>query len=228
MKIQKKSALNRHGFKSGFTLIEIIIVMAIMTILFSMAASGMSNSRSFFTFTNSYERVVQLVREARSDAVTGKAQMDYTDYNQNGIVPDAGNPDFVTPAGYGINFDTTEGSAKVTLFVDLHVGALDDEQTEGTYDAPTSIGAYEAGKDFIMAQFSLDPLLILILQGGPETVIYTPIFADVTFNPELDTGEISMIFGVSEGAAKRHKCSKIHPVSGVPEATTEAECPYIN
>jgi prepilin-type N-terminal cleavage/methylation domain-containing protein len=223
MKIQKNRATNRHSFKSGFTLVEIIIVMAIMTILFSMAASGLTGSRSFFTFTNSYERVVQLVREARSDAVTGKAQMDYTDYNQNGSTID-----LVTPAGYGINFDTTAASAKVTLFVDLHVGALDEDQNEGVYDAPTSIGAYEAGKDFIMAQFSLDPSLILLLQGGPETVIYTPIFADVTFNPALDTGEISMIFGVSEGAAKRHKCSKIHPVSGVPEATTEAECPYIN
>jgi prepilin-type N-terminal cleavage/methylation domain-containing protein len=214
------SKKRRTILRSGFTLVELLIVMAIVIMLMASAVSSMANSRKYFTFTNAYEKAVQMVREVRSNAVTGKAEQDYTDYDQDGVTIG----DLVTPAGYGINFDSASGT--ITMFADLHKSDADPNQHEGIYDAPTSgaVADYQAGKDLILEIYTIDPALTLVLAGGPSTIIYTPVFADIIFNPGISSGNF-FIFGVSEGADLRHKCSKIHPVAGIPEIATDAECP---
>jgi prepilin-type N-terminal cleavage/methylation domain-containing protein len=224
-----KNKKYHRGFKSGFTLIELIIVMGIIVILMSMAFASMASSSRYFKLSTAYEKIVQMVREVRSDAITGKAQPDWTDYDQDNLYAVDG--DLVTPAGYGIYFDPTKKT--VTMFADVRKSTHDLDQNEGVYDAPTGgIGTYNSGSDVILATYKIDSSLTLVTDGGPDTIIYTPIFADTILNPSLNTGSHFFIFGVSNGtedtAGVLHKCSKIHPVAGVPEVATDDECPYSN
>lgn len=192
---------------------------------------GLVNSQQSFIFNNSAERVIQLVREARSLAVTGKAQTDYTDADKDyGLAnPDSG--DYVTPAHYGVYFDTTVGANKLVLFFDVNRGESVD-QTEGFFDKPsaaTGIGQFEAGKDVVLAEFSLDTTMSFILNpAGTNTVMFSPIFADTSFDAPLGVTKI-FVFGVKDtgGNIDRQRCYKIHLVAGVPEAadgTDDSAC----
>ena len=218
--------------KNGFTLAELIIVIGLLMLIFALSIRGLVNSQQSFIFQNSVEQVVQLVREARSLAVTGKAQPDFTDSDRDGASNVTVPPDYVAPAHYGVYFQKASGStpAKITLFVDLSKGALDSVQNEGVYNAPGSsigFGAYDpaTGKDVKLAEFTLDDSLDLVLKPSPtNTVMFNPLFADTTFNPAL-VGNF-FYFGVKEKATGgRERCYKIHPIAGVPEVVTDVtEC----
>lgn len=190
---------------------------------------GLVNSQKSFIFNNTAERVIQLVREARSLAVTGKAQADHTDADKD-VDPDTTDPtDFVTPAHYGVYFDTTAGANKLVLFFDVNRGESVD-QTEGQFNKPsaaTGIGQFEAGKDVVLAEFSLDTSMSFILDPPvTNTIMFSPIFADTSFYPALGVGTQIFIFGVQEtgGTVDRKRCYKIHLVSGVPEVADDTEC----
>lgn len=215
-------------YKKGFTLAELITVIGLMMLIFALSIRGLVNSQQSFVFQNSVEQVVQLVREARSLAVTGKAQPDYTDSDRDGLTTN----DYTAPAHYGIYFQQASGGnpAKVTLFVDLSKGALDSVQNEGIYNAPGStigFGAYDAGKDVKLAEFELDDSLDLVLKPTAiKSVLFNPLFADTSFEGLLGT-EKFFYFGVKETATGgRERCFKIHPIAGVPEVVTNVtECP---
>lgn len=189
---------------------------------------GLVNSQKSFLFNNTAERVIQLVRESRSLAVTGKAQRDYTDADKDYVPAGADSGDYVTPAHYGVYFDTTAGANKLVLFFDVNVGESVD-QNEGVFDMPsaaTGIGQFEAGKDVVIAEFSLDPSMSFILDPATtNTIMFSPIFADTSFDVALGGTKI-FIFGVEEtgGAVDRKRCYKIHLVSGVPEVADSTEC----
>jgi len=217
-KIQKKI-----HFKSGFSLAEMVIVVAILLLLFTLSMRGIVNSQQSFIFNNSAEHVIQMVREARSLAVTGKAQADFTDADKdNAASVDMG--DFVTPAHYGIYFDTTKN--KVVLFIDVNRGESSN-QNEGKYDAPsavTGIGEFEDGKDVELEEFQLDSSMSFILNPATtKTVMFSPIFADTSFDPAL-SGTQFFVFGVKDvkGIA-RSRCYKIHLIAGVPEVADSTD-----
>ncbi|MCA9373977.1 type II secretion system protein, partial [Candidatus Peregrinibacteria bacterium] len=96
-----KSRLQKE--RSGYTLIELILVMVVIGVLTVSAVSGILRSRRILTFNAADQQVGSLVREARSLAVTGKAILDYGDYDNDGL--DNGDNDYVTPAHYGVHFD---------------------------------------------------------------------------------------------------------------------------
>ena len=215
-----------RALRKGYTLIELIIVMAIVVFLLSVGLGGMINSQRQLTFLTAYERVLQTVRDARSLALAGKAMPDYTDYDQDGLK----DTDLVTPANYGVHFD--KDNKEIVMFADIHKTALDSGQTEGKYQVQGGQKPYEYknSKDVILSVYKLDGNFILVLAGmdlvsGPADIFFSPIFADTTFDPQLSSGKSFFIFGVSERtAAGRHKCSKIHPVAGVPENASDTEC----
>lgn len=216
--------------KKAFTLIELMIVMVIVVMIIGVGLGGMINSQRQVLFLSAYENVIQLVRDQRSLALSGKAMPDYTDYDK-----DLSSVDLVTPANYGVSFDLTKKT--VTTFIDLHKSATITNQTEGQYDPPYSPPAtttlvfyqYVPGKDVAMAQYKLDSKLGLISNmfktGNTRVdIFYSPIFGDVTIKPALTAPEQFLIFGVEDHDKGRVKCSKIHPIAGVPEGATEAEC----
>lgn len=58
--------------KKAFTLIEIIIVMAIILILTTAAITGTSKVLKNLRFTNSFNKVVFMIQKARDLAISGK------------------------------------------------------------------------------------------------------------------------------------------------------------
>ncbi len=224
---------NNKGHKSGFTIIELLVVIAITVLLLGVGLGGLISSQKTILFSSSYENVLQIVRDARSQALAGRALPDYTNYAQKGT------SNLVTPANIGVNF-THNGlthTATVTMFADLHRSSQDVDQVEGEYDPPpptTPVQFYTytpgSGNDVLMSQYILDSRLTLIQNftgnlNFSVSIFFSPIFGDVKFNPDLPAGEKFFIFGVVEntGANARRKCAKIHPVSGVPETATKSD-----
>ncbi|HLG26006.1 MAG TPA: type II secretion system protein [Candidatus Gracilibacteria bacterium] len=218
-----------HAARAGFTLAELLIVITLIVLLMAAALRGMVNSQRTFIFNGASQQVSSLVREARSLAVTGKAQQDYTDYDQDGCFDGVINshtdpacpsePDYVTPAHYGIFFNSADGTA--TLFADLHGSGI-----EGVYNPPvpatTPIGTFIAGYDLKLAIYTLPPSLDYILDpAATTTIMYSPIFADTDFDADLGISDEFFVFGVkeTEGTALSKRCFAIHPVAGVAETT---------
>jgi len=221
-KNKNETGLRKAINRKAYTLIELLIVMAITVMLFSIGLGGMLTGQKQFMFQSNSERIIQLVRDARSLAIAGMAYPDYTDYDG-----DDSTTNLMTPANIGVDFDTTNGL--VTMFADLHKGSKDQHQTEGVYNPPTPFGFYtytlDSGQDVALEQYQINPTLLLLVSGGPKTIFFSPIFADVTFNPALPVANKFFYFGVKEKSGTRITCSKLHPVSGVPEQATALECP---
>ncbi len=218
-----------RGMKSGFTLLELLLVIIVTLILAGTAINGIIRSQALFQFNAAFQNVSSLMREARSYAVTGKAVIDYTDYDGDGckeggaIEPHtgasctAGTPDYVTPTNYGIHFSGN----KMTLFADLHGSA-----TEGGYDAPPAgFMTYDHGKDMRIAEYELPSEYAFAFNpNNVDTIMYSPIFADTSFNaPVTDF----FVFGVKEPSGNRNRCMAVHKVSGIPEDADKAgvTCP---
>jgi prepilin-type N-terminal cleavage/methylation domain-containing protein len=58
--------------KSGFSLVELIIVIAIIMILAAAGLTGYGSISTNLRFNNTFNRIIQMVEQARSMAVTGK------------------------------------------------------------------------------------------------------------------------------------------------------------
>ena len=215
--------------KLAFSLIEIIIVMGLVAMITTLALRGVVNSQKSFIFASTYQRVQELVRQARSLAVTAKAQLDFTDYDNDDCTHIASNanpdictaPDFVTPAHYGVFFDPI--NYKVILFADLH--DPDNLNKEGVYVAGALLNTYQPNKDLNLAEFTLPEGYGFVIPTG-RTIFYTPVFADTSFdfNPLPQT---FYIFGIQDEVNNMKRCSKIHPVAGVPEVALNSECTNI-
>jgi len=226
---KKAKSLKPHALKArslkAYTLIELIIVLAITVILLFIGIGGLLSGQKQFNYQANYERTLQLVRDARSLALNGKAFSDYTDYDRDGLKTEDG--ELMTPANVGVDFDTTAGVMTVTMFADLHKSDDDTAQNEGVYNPPDPFAfyTYTPGKDVALEQYTINNTLTLLLSGGARTIFFSPIFADVKFDPALTSGNKFFIFGVKETTGTRKGCAKIHPVAGVPEVASETECP---
>lgn len=217
-----------RGMKSGFTLLELLLVIIVTLILAGTAINGIIRSQALFQFNAAFQNVSSLMREARSYAVTGKAVIDYTDYDGDGCKKandhalkcsflDTSLNDYVTPANYGIHFSDN----KMTLFADLH-----GSTTEGGYDTPPAgFMTYTPGKDMRIAEYELPSEYAFAFDPGTvNTIMYSPIFADTSFNESVTD---FFVFGVEESSGNRNRCMAVHKVSGIPEVADKVNetCP---
>lgn len=210
--------------KKAFSFVEMIIVIGLIAIISTLAIRGIVNSQKSFIFSSTYQRVQELARQARSLAVTGKAQLDFTDYDNDDCTDSASNPplcaapDFVTPAHYGVYFDTI--SNKVILFADLH--DTTNGNKEGLYIGGAPLNTYVSGKDLNLAEFPLPENYRFIIPTG-RTIFYTPVFADTSFDT-VPLPQTFYVFGILDEKNGIKRCSKIHPIAGVPEVALDSEC----
>lgn len=218
-----------HKSRGGYTLIELIIVTMLIGILTVAGIAGLIRSRRALLFNAANQQVGSLVREARSLAVTGKAILDYGDYDNDLL--DDGDGDYVTPAHYGIHFDV--GNNMLILFADL-----DDSNNVGAYDGTLDFNEYVAasGRDLKIGEYQVTGDLELLAEGSTgtttNTVMFSPIFADVAFSNAAANTTLTnefFVFGLRETNVTdaRENCLAIHPIAGVPETTdaTSTACP---
>lgn len=119
------SNLNKN---KGFTLVEILLVVAIMGLLSVAAMISVTATINRMKFQNVFNKVEQMIFDARSMAINGKQVPDCTDVNQ-----DSKKDDKVVAAGYGLHL-TDDNPSKFILFSDMHSLAT------GTYVDPPGQG----------------------------------------------------------------------------------------
>lgn len=224
---------SKHNFPA-FTLAEMILVVALTLFLLVVTVQGFVNSASQFGFANAAEKVQEMIRQARSLAISGKAQPDYTDFNGDGCF-DSTNPandpvscaggDVVTPAHYGVNFSNNGGVYTVTLFVDNHSPA-----DEGAYSKGANVTDYRNGKDIILETYELPSGMQMVIpqqangstnpgNGASATIFFLPIFADISSDVSIPSADPFFRFGISAtfGDIVRKRCSQIHMLAGISE-----------
>lgn len=240
MSQKKKQTRSRPTIaRPGFTLPEMILVVALTLFLLTVTVQGFVNSASQFSFANTAEKIEEMVRTARSLAISGKAQIDYIDFDKDTCVDKAssspgcitqnsgtGGDDYVTPAHYGVNFASSGGTYTVTMFADNHSTTLGDE---GKFNVGTGVTDYQAGKDIVLDKFVLPPGIQLIIpmpdgttapgNGTSATIFFLPVFADVSTDLNIPVSSPFFRFGSaqSQGTIIRKRCSQIHLLAGISE-----------
>lgn len=222
------------GNRGGFTLIELLLVMTIIVIVAGLALGSMTNASSLQIFNNNFDKIVSLISNARSMAITGKGQLDYTDADHDGCDntgtgPSCGGvPDYVTPANYGVYFNTTPGSGQpnVLLFADINPptsGTITG--AKGRYD---SAGNYSEGRDAVLGDTvtlpsnlamtlydGTNPLDVTTPLVGPGSIFFSPNYADIFF--ETLTASPFLNIKLVDAQASRCRMISIHKLAGVPE-----------
>jgi len=102
--------------QKGFTLIEVLLVIAVIGIVSTAAISSYVDSTRTFTFFERYQAVIGAIRSARSEAVTSKQ------VNFNG--------ELVRPDYYGVNFAKNNTDYKITVFADVGSKPLEFDNTD--------------------------------------------------------------------------------------------------
>ena len=203
--------------KKGFTLIELLIVMGIMAILFAATITGVANAQRVVVFNNNFEQLINMVRIARSYAITGKAVADATNYTG-----DANNQ--VTPAHFGVNYKDNIAS----LFADIHANKTNNIPVEGEYQ-PCDVTNIFPGCDILMDQLDLNGNKLKISltdeknnsSSNTNTVLFTPLYADISFNPALPNNSFALKIKMeTTDQPVMSRCILLNNVSGIPEETS--------
>ncbi|MBA4337067.1 hypothetical protein C0416_04845 [bacterium] len=124
----------------GFTLVEILIVVAMIVFLASTALISSFAMRGQLEFRSGYNAVEGIISEARNMALSGESFPDTLDYDQDGIT---GDEDFILPNGYIVVITEEGPNVTAYLYADLfnsEVGQLDkDDQLIKMVELPENI-----------------------------------------------------------------------------------------
>ena len=108
----------------AFTLVEMLLVVAIIGIISAGAIVTSAGFRSQVVFVSNYQSVEGLISEARSRSLTGESYEDTSDFDNDGITDD-----LILPYGYIVNFAQVDGIIAVSLYADVYnsnsIGELD-------------------------------------------------------------------------------------------------------
>ena len=211
------SSRNREQ-KPAFTLIELVLVMGILVIVLGLSMSSLLQSQSAQIFNNNFSKLYSIVNMARSMSIAGKGQLDYTDYDRDG--DDHLTPDYVTPANYGVRFDTASGSANVRLFADINPPLTGAVGQKGRFDVGTD---YIFGYDLVLDSYSFPAkteLKIIDGAGGtPATgsFFFNMKYADISFENILTANTPFVRLQLTDQTTGACRQIRIHQLAGIPE-----------
>lgn len=214
--------------RSAFTLVEILLGIGVTMILFLAAMQTVIGSSSQLSYINTSNKVLDMIRQARSLAISGKAQLDHTDFDDdqlNYLTPAPNGPDQVTPANYGVYLHHLNNNTdEAILFADNHGVAAGG--VEGKFDLGPSTPNGQTSTDFvngydiILEKFTLPKDIHLVfLPNNATSIFYSPIFADVKFDPSPAGPQFIFGFDQNTPTITRKGCFLIHISSGIPEST---------
>lgn len=212
------------GAISGFTLIELVIAMAVIVIVAGIALNSLGGSQSFQIFNNNFEKLFGMINNARSMAISGKGQLDYTDADNDGCT-DSNKatgatctvPDHVTPANYGVYFNSS-GTPNVELFSDTNPPTSGVTGAKGSFDVGTN---YIGGDDTVLGSLILPSNLSLGVMDGTDvisssgSIFFSPNYADISFENLTATPFLNIELKDSKSTLCR--MISIHKLAGVPE-----------
>ena len=176
--------LSSQHNKKAFTLIEVLLVITVMALLATVTVTTMARTLERMRFQTVFEKVEQMIFDARSMALSGKMVTDCSDVDH-----DDDKNDEVVAAGYGINI---KSQTEIILFSDAHNYEKGSYKTDGNcsdtlereYILPDgyTVSVNPEAKNFVYvppdAVFTSDsvvagPYTITILQEGAFTQTIT-------------------------------------------------------
>lgn len=225
MKNKSGNFLSKEKAQDGFTLIELLIVVAIVVIIAAVTLGSLTRSQDQQIFNNSFEKLYSLINTARSLSISGKGQLDYTDFDNDGCrdtvtaVPPCPVPDYVTPANYGVQFNTS--GKNVVLFADMNpptTGAVNG--AKGVYNPGTD---YATGYDLDLDSMTLPTDITMDIQDSTVAPLlatgssfFSPNYADLTSNNLNLTTKPYLVLRLNQGVSFC-KQIRIHKLAGIPE-----------
>lgn len=209
--------MKKTKIKLGFTLIELLIVLGILVVVIGISFSSLTRSQSVQVFNNNFEKIFSLAGNARSLAISGKGQLDYTDYDTDTFNHLSSPSDYVTPANYGIRLDRNAGSKNVILFADINPPTSGGGQ-KGIYNSGTN---YIGGDDLVLDSLTLPDNMNLEIEdaGGIKangTMFFSPNYADISFDG-LNASPFLVIRLKETSPGNLCKQIRIHKLAGIPE-----------
>ncbi|MBI4975288.1 prepilin-type N-terminal cleavage/methylation domain-containing protein [Candidatus Peregrinibacteria bacterium] len=141
----------------GFTLIEILLVMAVIAIVSVSALSSYMNSTRSFDFISKYKEIVSMVRSARSYAVTSE------------MVQKSDNTT-VLPDRYGIKIEQILGATTFTLFADTGSQSFSYDSDDALKDKKTYTSDYII--KLLKPSGEIFPIYLFFETGGGSMSIY--------------------------------------------------------
>lgn len=215
---------------TGFTLVEVLVVLAIIGIMTTISLNSLIISNRQQLFLNQFEEIFGMMNSARSLAIAGKGELDYVDYDQDGCNYTGASPctngaDYVTPANYGVHFEEDGGIQKLKLFADMQLPSSGASGAKLQYDDG---GVYTTGDDLVLREVNIDERFeVNILFGDgtltevdpPVAIFYSPLYADIKFeNVAVDAESPFFIVRLQEiDGVQRCRQIKIHQLAGIPE-----------
>ena len=200
--------------KKGFTLVEMLIVIAIIGII---AAATITTSRTFreqVVFSSNYQNVESLIAEARNRSLTGESFIDTNDFDN-----DDSFDDLILPNGYIVNFKTEDGVTTASLYADLFqpvIGELDvDDMLLKSVELDDSIKIEVSSE-----RKTGNPAVI---NSDDFSIIYTTPSAEFDLIGEPDTSLEIKIYQVDgEDDEIRSMHIFMHYLFGIPEVLNDS------
>lgn len=203
--------------KPGFTLMELLLVVMIVVIVVGLSMSSLLQSQSVQVFNNNFGKLFSIVNNARSQAITGKGQLDFTDYDRDGLKNI--HSDYVTPANYGVRFDVS-GTPNVRLFADINPPLAGGTGQALRFDDG---GVPTAGEDLILDSLDLPSTVTLTVKDGDSitpvssSIFYSPNYADIEYENLTMGASPFLRIQLTDTLTTACKQIKIHKLAGIPE-----------
>lgn len=193
----------KHARPSGYTLIELLIVIGIVAVLAVAALTGIIKSQAQFQFRGVVKETTNIIREARSYALANKTVANPDDPS-----------DMIVPHLYGAHIDPTAG--EITIFADMpNIGE------KGKFDPTrdTIFATYELEGDYHYWTYDED---VPTEPSKTITIFYEPTTAKFSIKDSAPTTRYIAIqifesADADKAAPTREKFIVIFKVAGNPE-----------
>lgn len=215
---------NHLSCATGFTLVEILIVVAIIVFLGSSALFSSFAMRDQLAFRNGYNMLEGGFSEARNLALSGESFPDNDDYDNDGLT---GEDDLILPNGYILQLTDDGINVTMYMYADLFgsdIGKLDDkDQFIKMIELPENIrlivNARKKNGDEI-GYFPSDN--ITIMYKTPDASF--SVLDDVILSPKTTSIQLTLnqTEEDDEDSIRRTKHLFLHYLNGIPELLNES------
>ena len=230
----QKNHRNHINHSFGFTLAEMMIVMAITAILGTVGVRTYFTERDRFEFNNALTKTMQLVKAVRTYATTS-----FPIY--------AGGENIIPKGGYGIHIQLDKDPGESTLTIFANLGELDPQEDDGlnTFDPDIDqiLETYTLPKQISFRYFIFkkngqeEEIMWKEDKDKPEDTGPTAFEATLIFKPPM--GELSIVdddnaleqlslqfSNPATDSAGKKKCQRviINQVKAFPELMYESIC----
>lgn len=190
--------------KIGFTLIELLVVITIIGIVGTIAVPSYFRSAKYGKYENAVTEIVSLIKEARTNAISGKFTGTVDNYT-------------ASIGGYGVFIDKSSDPQKIILFTNTGADIYDDTMDTliSTYTLPAEINIQTMTGTQATDYTNSSPTNTSFSQG---TIIFKPPQGETFLNENaIDKALFELSIVLERYDRNKSKTLKINKISGFVE-----------